>query len=96
MFKKASHFVIRLSAVTTSGKLLNPGFITKRCFENQGADKMSFLAYSGPLRYNSSKAFVSKEIFAHFIYASIFDYILKMPLKLGSFHTHAVILYDGR
>ena len=74
-------FVTSLAETPASGTLLTPGLIANRQQECADAPSCSFFVYC--LRYFSPKAFVSRDIFCHFIVNSIIPYVKLTRLSLG-------------
>lgn len=86
-------FVTCLAATNAYGYLLTPGLIADRQYDCQDAQQCSFFGYC--LRYFSPKAFVSKDIFGHFVMKSIFPYIMESRREMQDPEAPAVILFDG-
>lgn len=87
-------FITCIAATSASGILLTPGLVANRQHECDDAPSCSFFAYC--LRYFSPKAFVSRDIFCHFIVNSIIPYVKLTRASLGlTSDAPALIIFDG-
>lgn len=96
MVKKVSHYVTSLAAVTASGKLLRPAFITRRGSDHPDGETLSYSdAESGPLRFSTPKAFVSRAVFTDYVRQVVIPYITSVRERLKSPEARAIIIFDG-
>ena len=91
--EEEKRFVSCLAATTAWGGLLKPGLISDRKYDSQDGDKCSY--FSQCVRYVSAKAFVSREIFGHYIRNVILPYIDAVRHVLGDPDAPALIIFDG-
>ena len=86
-------FISCLAATTAWGSLLSPGLIADRKYDCEDAAKCSF--YSRCQRYWSGKAFVSREIFGHYVRSVIIPYVQAIRALKREDDARALIIFDG-
>ena len=90
--KEEKRYVSCIAATTLSGRLLTPGLVSVRQQEAADATKCSF--YSHCVRYHSATAFVSTDIFHHYMRHVILDYVETIRTAIGE-KRRCVIIFDG-
>ena len=85
-------YVTCIAATTLVGELLRPGLISNRRQEAEDATKCSF--FSNCVRYHSTTAFISADIFLHYMRHVILEYVEKQREILGQ-DSRCIILFDG-
>jgi hypothetical protein len=88
-----SHFITAISAVSLSGDALFPAFITKRGTDHLDAKLCSF--YGNVQRYQSENAFVTRDIFLHYLNTIVLPHLKWMREKHPEMNSQAFILFDG-
>ena len=85
-------YVSCISATTLAGDLLRPGLICNRKQEADDASKCSF--FNACARYHSATAFISTDIFLHYMRTVVLDYVLRQRETLGH-ESRCLIIFDG-
>ena len=90
--EEEKRYVSCIASTTLSGMLLTPGLICSR--QQEAADAVRCYFYADCVRYHSTTAFVSREIFFNYMRTVIIPYIEQVRSVIGK-DKQCLIMFDG-